>query len=210
MHHWLRAGANRLAGRLPGIGLSTEGREEAERVAAHLAGMPLAWIVASPLERTVQTAEIIARRHDLPVERDERFIESGLGPWEGRWVADLIVSHSAQWRAWREDPTALHLPGMEPVEAIADRMGAALGDWLGRGGHGVIVSHQDPIAALLCRIVGMDLSRMRAWDIRTGSLTVVRRTSYGLVVEAVNSGVPLTQVRAGMHAQGVRHRGSDE
>ena len=191
MHDWLRPGANRLAGRLPGVSLNADGRREAERVAAMLAEKPLAYVVTSPLERTVETAEIIAGRHRLTVERDERFIESGLGPWEGLWVDDIMARYPAEWRAWREDPAQVHLPGIEPVERIADRMNAALLEWLARGGQGVIVSHQDPLAALLCRLIGMPLRSMRTWDVRTGSVSIVRRTLHGVVVDAVNAGVSL-------------------
>jgi len=62
---------------------------------------------------------------------------------------------------------------------------------LDRGGDGVIVSHQDPLAALLCRLIGMPLANIRALEIGTGSVSVVRRSPHGDVVEAVNSGVPL-------------------
>jgi broad specificity phosphatase PhoE len=192
MHDWLRPGGNRLAGRLPGVSLNAEGRRESERAAAILAGTPIAWIVSSPLERTVETADIIAGPHGLPVNRDERFIESGLGPWEGLWVDDVAARYPEDWRAWREDPTQVRLPGIEAVEQIADRMEAGCRERLARGGEGVIVSHQDPIAALLCRLVGIPLRSMRSWDIRTGSIAVVRETPYGVVVEAVNAGVPLT------------------
>lgn len=191
MHDWLRPGANRLAGRLA-VSLNADGRNESERVAAILAEKPVAWVVSSPLERTVETAEIIARPHGLPVERDEWFIESGLGPWEGMRVDDIMARYPAEWHAWREDPSQVRLAGVEPVEHIADRMDAGCQAWLARGGQGVIVSHQDPLAALLCRLIGMPLRSMRAWDIRTGSVSVVRRTPYGVVVEAVNAGVPLT------------------
>ena len=192
LHDWLRPGANRLAGRLPGIPLNAEGRRESEGVAAMLAENPLAWVVSSPLERTVETAEIIARSHSLSVERDDRFIESGLGPWEGMSVDDVMARYPGQWRAWREDPSRVQLAGVEPVEHVADRMDEACRGWLARGGQGVIVSHQDPLAALLCRLIGMPLRSMRVWGIRTASVSIVRRTSHGVVVEAVNAGVALT------------------
>lgn len=190
-HDWLRAGANRLAGRLPGVPLNAVGRGEAERVAAALANEPIRWVVSSPIQRTRETAEIVARPHGLPVDVDERFIESGLGPWEGMWVADIMAQYPEIWRMWREDPPQVHLPGMEPVEQIADRMEAGCLDWLGRGGDGVIVSHQDPICALLCRLVGMPLRSMRTWEIPPGSVSVVRRTVAGAVLESVNAGLPL-------------------
>lgn len=190
-HDWLRPGANRLAGRLPGIPLNDEGRREAERVAAFLEGKPIRWVVSSPIQRTVETAEVIARPHGLAVERDERFIESGLGPWEGRWVTDIQAEDPETWRMWRDDPTQVRLDGIEPVEEIAERMEAGCLAWLERGGEGVIVSHQDPITALLCRLIDMPLRSMRRWDIHTGSVSVVRRSRDGVIVEAVNTGALL-------------------
>lgn len=191
-HDWLRPGANRLAGRLSGVTLNDEGRREAEHVAAILEGKSIRWVVSSPIQRTMETAEIIARPHGLAIERDDRFIESGLGPWEGRWVADIQTEDPETWRLWRDDPTQVRLPGIEPVEEIALRMEAGFLEWLARGGEGVIVSHQDPIAALLCRLIGMPLRAMRRWDIRTASVSVVRRSPGGVIVEAVNTGAPLT------------------
>ena len=52
-----------LAGRLPGVVLSDEGREQALRTAERLAGTGgIGAVQCSPLERTYQTAGIIADR----------------------------------------------------------------------------------------------------------------------------------------------------
>jgi len=191
VHDWLRPPVNRLAGRAPGVSLNEDGRREAERTAQRLGPHHLDWIVASPLQRTVETAETIARRRGLEVRQDERFIEWALGPWEGMRIEDIQARYPDQWRTWRENPIALRLPGAETLEQVADRMETAFMERLDRGGDGVIVSHQDPLAALLCRLIGMPLANIRALEIGTGSVSVVRRSPHGDVVEAVNSGVPL-------------------
>lgn len=191
MHDWFRPPVNRLAGRAAGVSLNDDGRREAEQVAQRLDPHQLDWIVASPLQRTVETAEIIAHRRGLEVRQDERFIEWALGPWKGMRVEDIQARYPDQWRTWRENPIALRLPGAETLEQVADRMETAFMEWLDRGVDGAIVSHQDPLAALLCRLVGMPLANMRALEIGTGSVSVVRRSVHGDVVEAVNSGVPL-------------------
>jgi len=188
MHDWLRPGTNRLAGRTPGIPLNEEGRRQAARVAAMLADRPLRWIAASPIQRTMETAEIIARTHRLEVTPDDRFVEWTFGPWEGMRIEDIQAAYPGPWRTWREDPISLRLPGAETLEDVAARMEGAALEWLERGGQGVIVSHQDPLAALLCRLIGMPLSKIRTLDIRTGSVAVVRRSSLGITVEAVNAG----------------------
>lgn len=173
------------------MSLNEDGRREAEQVAHRLDPHPLDWIVASPLQRTVETAEIIARRRGLDAVLDERVVEWAFGPWEGMRIEDIQARFPEQWRTWRENPVAFRLPGAETLEQVADRMETAFLEWLDRGGHGAIVSHQDPLAALLCRLIGMPLANLRVLEIGTGSVSVVRRSAHGDVVEAVNSGVPL-------------------
>ncbi len=190
-HDWLRPGRNRLAGRLP-VQINEDGRREAERVAATLADRPLAWIATSPLPRTVETAEIIARGHELDAQHDDRLLEWALGPWEGMAVEAIQAEYPREWWVWRHDPQALLLHGAERLADVADRMEAAYQAWRVRGGDGVIVSHQDPLAALLCRLIGMPLARMRVLEIRTGGLSIVRHMPDGPAVDAVNSGTSLT------------------
>ena len=54
-----------LSGRTPGIDLSEIGRGQAEQAGERLAPVPVAAVYASPIERTTQTAELIAKHHGL-------------------------------------------------------------------------------------------------------------------------------------------------
>lgn len=191
MHDWLRPGSNRLAGRTPGVAMNADGRREAAHVAAILAERPLRWVAASPIERTLETARYIAEPHGLEVAADERFLEWALGPWEGMWIEAIQQRYAEEWRTWREHPLALHLPGAETLEQVAERMEQGCLAWMARGGEGVIVSHQDPLAALLARLIGMPLGSMRALHVSTGSVSAVRQSRFGVVVESVNTGVAL-------------------
>jgi broad specificity phosphatase PhoE len=70
--------------RLPGFRLSSEGAAEAARLAERLAGAPVVAVDASPLERAVETAEILARPHGLSVRTDNRLEEwSFWSRWAG-------------------------------------------------------------------------------------------------------------------------------
>ena len=188
MHDWLRPGINRLAGCTPGVAMNADGRREAAQVASRLATRPLRWVVASPIQRTMETAALIAAPHGIEVEVDERFLEWALGPWEGMWIEEIRARFAGAWRTWREDPLALRLPGAETLDQVADRMEQGCLAAMARGGEGVIVSHQDPLAALLARLIGMPLGAMRALHISTGSVSTVRRSRFGIVVESVNTG----------------------
>ena len=57
----------KLSGWMEDIPLSDQGRAEAEAVAERLADHKLDAIYASPIDRTVQTAQPIAERHDLGI-----------------------------------------------------------------------------------------------------------------------------------------------
>ena len=88
-----------LYGRLPGFTLSERGRRQAEVTAKFLRGREVAAIIASPLERAVQTADPIAHWYGLPVETDHRLIESS-SAFQGRRVGlgPGILKHPYTWK----------------------------------------------------------------------------------------------------------------
>src|SRR5262245_65671216 len=65
------------------VPLGPNGRSQAERLAVRLADDPIAAAYASPMQRTVETASIIAAPHELEVIRRERLREIDHGRWEG-------------------------------------------------------------------------------------------------------------------------------
>jgi len=57
----------RLVGRMPGVHLNQQGREQAEQLARLLAKMPIQAVFSSPLERAMETAQPLAEALNLPV-----------------------------------------------------------------------------------------------------------------------------------------------
>ncbi len=134
-----------LYGRLPGYHLSARGQAQAELLAGHFAGAPLAAVLASPLERAQQTAAPIAAAHGLEVRSDLRLIENST-IFEGAAgnLAWYILRHPKLWWKLRD----LRAPSwgernvdmVERVHAVVD---AAREEFAGR--QVVLVSHQGPI-----------------------------------------------------------------
>src|SRR5687768_10679995 len=73
--------------------LSLTGRAEAEAAAHRVAGLGIEVIVASPLRRTRETAEIVGGVLGLPVELDEDLIELDFGDLEGLTGAEALEKH---------------------------------------------------------------------------------------------------------------------
>ncbi|MCH5306803.1 MAG: histidine phosphatase family protein [Prevotella sp.] len=69
--------------------LNERGKEQARQVAERLAGEQIDAVIASNLWRAIQTAEIIATPHELPVMTTPLLAERDWGSFTGRYVPDL-------------------------------------------------------------------------------------------------------------------------
>lgn len=134
-----------LYGRLPGFNLSARGRAQAELLGQYFAAVPLAAVIASPLERAQQTAAAIAAPHGLEVRSDPRLIESS-SIFEGvaGSVAWYILRHPRIW--WKLRDVRMPSWGERNVD-LAKRVQAAIADARKEfpGQQVVMVSHQAPI-----------------------------------------------------------------
>jgi broad specificity phosphatase PhoE len=117
--------------------LSDEGRLQAAALATVIP--PGARVIASPLLRTMETAEAFG----LPVEIDERWIELDYGELDGTPLIDVPPD---LWRAWRADLTFAP-PGGESLAELGVRVRAACADLVdeARQRDVVVVSHVSPI-----------------------------------------------------------------
>ena len=109
----------RINGRLNGIRLSPKGRAEIAAVAERLAGEGIEAIYASPLDRTRETAEIIAARFDLPVVIREDVIEVDFGDWTGLTFDQVRTDE--RWRPWQTCRSVATIPG--GISRIAQQPG---------------------------------------------------------------------------------------
>ena len=81
--------------------LTEHGREQAHQVAERLASKPIDAIVSSDLQRAIQTAEIIAEPHRLPINQTTLLRERDWGGFTGRFIPDL------KDEVWPEDIESL-------------------------------------------------------------------------------------------------------
>ncbi|WP_345800185.1 histidine phosphatase family protein [Microbacterium sp. AZCO] len=133
-----------LYGRLPGYGLSADGRHMAQQAADYVGRLtrPVTGLVCSPLQRTRESAEPFAARFALEPVIDERVIEP-TNVFEGRRMNRALLN-PGNWRHLAQPA----VPSWgEPYVQVIARMDAAMRDaWNSvESGDVVIVSHQLPI-----------------------------------------------------------------
>ncbi|GAA0277965.1 histidine phosphatase family protein [Cryptosporangium japonicum] len=182
-----------LAGWSPGVDLDEHGRAQADAVAERLRPVPLAAIVASPLDRCRQTvAPVLAGRDVAPVT-DERFGECRYGDWTGRKLTDLVKE--PLWKVVQQHPSAAVFPGPEGegLAATQARAVAAVREWNAKveQSHGkdaiwLACSHGDVIKAILADAYGMHLDLFQRIVVDPCSVSVVRYSETRPFVVRVN------------------------
>lgn len=170
-----------LAGRSAGVRLDSIGREQADRVGARLAVVPLVAVVSSPLERCRQTAKAILARQQPAVETlfERGVIECDYGDWQGRSLKDL--ASEAMWSVVQSQPSAAIFPGGESMAAMQARSVAAIRSHdaafetrHGAGAVWVAVSHGDVIKSILADALGMHLDLFQRISVGPASVSIVR------------------------------------
>ncbi|HEY2165782.1 MAG TPA: histidine phosphatase family protein [Jatrophihabitantaceae bacterium] len=172
-----------LAGRAPGLHLDERGQKQATAVAERIAAVPLAAVVTSPMERCVETAEVIAAAQraagrDPQWHVEDRLTECGYGEWTGRPIKEL--TKDPLWKVVQTQPSAARFPGGESIAEMSARAVAAIRDWdarLGSDAVWVACTHGDVIKALLADALGLHLDLYQRIVPDPCSVSVVQFTS---------------------------------
>jgi probable phosphoglycerate mutase len=157
-------------------GLSDEGRAQVRATADWLA--PIAEgidaVVASPVRRTMESAEIIAATLGRTVEVEPGFAEMEFGAWDGLTLAEVAEGDRAGLDAWfgsLDQPP----PGGESFRQVEERVLAGLDRLLDHhaGRTVVVVSHVTPIKTLVARALGAPLDSVLRMQLSPASVTVL-------------------------------------
>jgi broad specificity phosphatase PhoE len=141
-----------------GVDLSDEGRWQVGKLAERLAHEKVKAIFCSPLSRTVETAEILARPHGLEVQRRDGLREISHGRWEGLTRAEVESRYRDEYLAWEADPfTFAPVDGESGVAVLARALPVIREVVVGNiGQHIVVVSHKATLRLLLSSLLGFD------------------------------------------------------
>jgi probable phosphoglycerate mutase len=166
-------------------GLSELGREDAHKVAealkkignsGHYAYLtPPSAIVSSPIQRTVDTANIIANSLGLPVTLDEDVAEISFGDWDGHTNEEVAKQWPEQWEAWRGSWTVAP-PNGESLDEFDERIMRARKRITENhaGSTVVVVAHVMPIRGFTRYAFDGGVSAYWATQIAPCSMTILR------------------------------------
>ncbi len=176
-----------LPGRAPGLHLSPEGIEQANAVAGRIAPLQPAAVYASPMERTQETAEPIARAAGRRVRSAEGLIECDFGDWTNKKLS--LLRRRKDWARVQGSPSTFRFPGGESFAEMSQRIWDQLLGLVGAhdGETIVAVSHADPIKAATAMAIGCHLDDFQRIVVSPCSVTALLFGSAAPIVLCVNS-----------------------
>ena len=143
-------------GRFQGLtdnALNDDGIAQAHAAARRLKGVMLGAIVASPLRRAMQTAEIVATALSKDVNIDAGIIEYDFGSLEGQSIHDAMQQHGITAMA---DLVSILPDDGEPWAAVSERALRSVATWQDRhsGAEILFVCHDGVMQAVAQALCG--------------------------------------------------------
>jgi len=145
------------------VPLSDVGRSQSEKLSARLAAAPITAVYSSPMSRTLETASIVARPHQVSVITMDGLREIDHGHWEGQRRADVQAQYPAEYAAWERDPFTFAPAGGESGLQVLARALPAMDDIIKRhpGESVLVVSHKATNRLMIASWLGFDIRGYR-------------------------------------------------
>jgi broad specificity phosphatase PhoE len=178
-----------LVGRMPGVGLSPLGQDQARKLAERFAKEAITAVQSSPCERARQTAEEIAGAAKLPVEIVLELDEIDAGAWTGKSFEALRSDPS--WLTWNTDRDTARPPGGESMFELQQRTIDHLHRLSFSRPHArcVLVTHAEVIRAALLHLLGRPLRSFATLEIAPASVSAVQLDNGCTRLVSVNEAV---------------------
>lgn len=165
-----------LTGRTTGIPLTEKGIEQAQQTAKFLEQMNISAIYSSPIQRAKHTAEIVGKHNSIDVTIDDRLIELDMGKFTGLPYDDLFTNHGNVFMKFYNGELEIAHNGVETFSEVKKRV-LGMVDHVIQNHHDenvVLVTHMDPIKAMLSTVVDLSPTNLFELIIANASLNIFR------------------------------------
>lgn len=168
--------------------LSERGECQAAAQAERLRGVPLAALYSSDLLRARRTGEIIGAPHGLAPTIVPALREMAMGRWERLTAEEIEHREPEAFSAWMGKIGEFAFPEGESVPDLAARAWPAFERLAVRhaGDAIAVVAHGGTNRVLLCRALGVSISRLLALGQDYAALSIIERREDGWSVRRLN------------------------
>ena len=140
------------------VHLSEEGRAQVTRLAQRLKDDEINAIYCSPLDRTLETASIIAKTHRLTPLPKDGLREISHGHWEGLTRNEVESQFPEEYATWESDPFTFAPKGGESGISVLARALPVIREVVVNHTHKnvLVVSHKATLRLIISSLLGFD------------------------------------------------------
>jgi len=177
-----------LAGRAPGVPLTDEGVDQSEKAAKFLEEMNITAIYSSPIERAKNTADIIGKHNSIDVRIDDRLIELDMGKFTGKPYDEIFSTHGNVFMKFYRGELEIAHNGVETFEEVKKRIRDMVDHVIDNhpDENVVLVTHMDPIKAMLSTVVSFSPENLYELIIPNASLNIFREYKRKFSISGIN------------------------
>ena len=178
-----------LAGRTKGIPLTQTGIQQAQKIATFLQPLKISTIYSSPIERALHTAKIVANKLDLGCKIDERLTEIEMGSFSGMQYDEMFAKYGNVFLKFYQDNSLIQKNGVETFSSVKKRV-LDMVNYCSKKHEGqnvLLVTHMDPIKAMISTILQPKPESLYELVIRNASLTIAKKEQNNYSLAAINS-----------------------
>ncbi len=183
---WNR-GAERFRGRAD-VPLNDLGLAQAKKIAARLAQEKIAAIYASPMQRTLDTAQPLADALKIQAQPHPGLLDIDVGALEGMTIEEAKQAFPEIMEKWQTAPGHVKFPKGESFKAMRTRIIALLDELAPKhtGETISLVSHRVVCSAMLCVVLGLEADAL--WRVHQDNACINKfeKRDWGYVVTLMN------------------------
>ena len=178
--------------------LSAKGRGQVERLISRLKREKVEKIIASPLKRAHESAEILAKGLQIPFHTKRDLREIYLGTWEGKTPEEINHLYNNGYQKWLTTPSKTKIPKAEKISDFCKRAVRVFQEIVSseKKERIAIVTHGGILSALTAHWLKADFDRVL--------LCVSFENSSLTIAEVFNGQVYLSDINSGYHLHAVQ------
>jgi 2,3-bisphosphoglycerate-dependent phosphoglycerate mutase len=177
-----------LAGRTPGVPLTDTGIKQAKQTGKLLEDMNISAIYSSPIQRAKHTAEIVGEHNSVDVTIDDRLIELDMGKFTGVPYDEIFTNHGNVFMKFYNGELEIAHNGVETFADVKKRVLGIVDHVIEKhpDENVVLVTHMDPIKAMLSTIVDLSPTNLFELIIANASLNIFREKDHKFSLSGIN------------------------
>lgn len=173
--------------------LSEKGISQARYLKEILKEVSFDYIVASPLVRAYNTAQIVMEEREQEIFGDRRLMEQDFGIFEGMTYKEIQNTYPKELDAWNEEFSTYRIPKGESFADVRSRAEDFLRDIpLGRESKGekmLIVAHKGTLGHLLAAMLKLPLDGYWNFVFEQGCYSVVDLEDGYAIIRKLNASI---------------------